>query len=127
MNIKGFKIIKNNLIEFSTSKGIGIGTWNNNEVAGGREYSVEFDINQKLEIGKNAKVISDKIYSIRHHDGVNEIQGMVDRVDEDGLIYFRLRLDCLIMIETEKKEFKEGDWLSLTIGLEDLIVTPFGW
>jgi hypothetical protein len=65
---------------------------------------------------------------IRHHNNVNEIQGVVDAVDDDGIIYFRLSIDCLIMIEIESEDdqIKKGDWLLLTIGSEDLQLTPIG-
>ena len=126
MNIKVVRIIKDNVVEFSSKKGNGIGTWNYAKVEEGREYSIEFDIDPILKIGDNAKRISDKIYSIRHYNNVNEIQGVVDAVDEDGLIYFRLGEDCLIMIECEGEQIKEGDWLLLTIGAENLKVTTIG-
>lgn len=126
MNIKNYKIIEGKIVEFSTSFGVGIGTWYNNEVKEGLQYGIEFDILPKLKFGNNAKIVSENTYSVKHDGKVNELRGVVDGVDEDGLIYFRLGIDCLIMVESAEETIKEGDWLSLTVNTEDLIITPYG-
>jgi hypothetical protein len=73
MNIKVVRIIKDyNVVEFSSKKGNGIGTWNYAEVEEGREYSIEFDVNPILKIGDNAIRISDKSFSIRHDNNLNK-------------------------------------------------------
>ena len=115
------------MVEFSSRKGNGIGTWNYAEVEEGREYSIEFDVNPILKIGDNVTRISDKSFSIRHDNNLNKIQGVVAGVDEDGIIYFRLSEDCLFMIECEGEQLNEGDWLNITIGPETLMVTPIGF
>ena len=125
MNIKVVRIIKDLEVEFSTKKGNGIGTWYY-EVEEGKEYGVEFDIYPNLKIGDNAKRTADKTYFIRHNNNVNEIQGVVDSVDDDGLLYFRLSEDCLIMVEQEGEKIKKGDWLLLTISPENLQVMTTG-
>jgi hypothetical protein len=125
MNIKVVRIIKDLEVEFSTKKGNGIGTWYN-EVEEGKEYGVEFDVYPMVKIGDNAQRTADKTYFIRHDNNVNEIQGVVDAVDDDGLFYFRLSEDCLIMIEQEGEQIKKGDWLLLTISPENLQVMTYG-
>lgn len=123
MKIKIVKIISANIVEFSTNVGIGIGTWNNNEIKEGAQYTVELDIEQKLEIGNNVKIVSEKGCFIRYSEHENEIQGVIDGVDEDGMIYLRLSIDCLIMIESPKEHFKEGDYLLLTVNVNNLRIT----
>jgi hypothetical protein len=68
MNIKVVRVIKDNVIEFSSKKGNGIGTWKYPEVEEGKEYSIEFDIYPILKIGDSAKRISDKSFSIGYYE-----------------------------------------------------------
>lgn len=129
MNIKGFKIIKDNIIEFSTKAGIGVGTWYRDtaEDDAKREHSIEFTIDQPLMIGTNAVIMTgNKKYFVSHDGRSTEFHGKVDGVDEDGLIYFRLGFDCLMMIENEDPQIKKGDWLSITLPVEYLRVFSIG-
>ncbi len=111
------------VVEFSTDIGTGIGTSENNDINIGDEYSVEFDIDKELRIGGNAKKVLGKDYFIRYSNDKNEIQGCVDGVDEDGMIYFRLSPSCLIMIESSEDEISTSDFLLLTVNVEDLKIT----
>jgi len=122
MKIKVVKRITATIVEFSTNVGIGIGTCDNNEFREG-EYYAELDIDQILEIGKNIKIVHEKNCFIRHSDHENEIQGIIDGVDEDGLFYLQLSIDCLIMIESANDCFKEGDSLLLTVNANSLRIT----
>jgi hypothetical protein len=127
MRIKIVKIIRDNLIEFSGGAGCGIGFWGNDSLKEGVEYDAELDIDPKIELGVNTKIVPDKLCFIRHNLDTNEIQGMVEGIDEDLLIYFRLARDCIIMIENESTEIKKGDYLLLTINANELRITPFGY
>lgn len=124
MKMKIDKIIKQPILEFSTSIGSGIGCWHNNNLPNEGEWvSVELDINEILKIGFNANLSTDKVCFIRHSEDENEIQGIVDGIDEDGLIYLRLTPDCLIMVESSEDQIKEGDYILLRINAKNFVIT----
>lgn len=123
MKIQVLKIIRENVVEFSTAIGTGVGTFNTNKVNIGDEYSVEFDIDKELKIGSNARKTLDKNYFIRKFNNKNEIQGSVDGVDEDGMIYLRLSDSCIIMIESAEDKINSDSFLLLTVDVEDLKIT----
>jgi len=125
MKIKITNIRNEHYVEFSSAVGSGIGVCKNTHVMmkGVYDYDSEFDINIPINLKRNALLVSDRRCFIRLLEDKNEIQGLVDQIDEDGMIYLRLAIDCLIMVESENDEIKKGDYLLLTVNIDDFKIT----
>ena len=124
MKIQIVKIIKLNIVEFSTKYGSGIGLCENVEgLEETKVYSAEIDIHSRINLNHNAAIVSDRRYFIKHHQDENEIQGLVEQIDEDGLIYLRVGDDCIIMIENDSNQISKGEYLLIKVKLTDLEIT----
>jgi hypothetical protein len=62
---------------------------------------------------------------IRHSGLRNELRGLVEHVDEDGLIIRRLSVDCLFMLDivSRRRPIKPDDFVVLTVEAFDLWLT----
>ena len=49
-----------------------------------------------------------------------EVNGFVESLDSDGMAYFRLADDCLVMIESEVGSISVGEWLVLRFDVKDV-------
>lgn len=81
------------------------------ELASGDEASVEFDVQGVLTMNNTAFATSSQTYSVLNVDGGIHMCGIVDGVDADGMVYFRLGPDSLTMIESLPGTFVENQWL----------------
>ena len=126
MRIKILRILNDRVVEFSSNAGNGIGTWRGTDLKQGGVYGIEIDIDTQINLGVNATMVSDTSWYIRHTESRNELQGVIDGVDEDGLAYLRLAIDCIVMVESSNKDLSTGDTLLLTIEPNELILTPVG-
>ncbi len=64
---------------------------------------------------------------VRHAEPEYQVlAGVVDGVDEDGMIYLRLATDCLTMVEALPGEAVVGQELSIHVPDSVLEIWPFG-
>lgn len=126
MKIRIEKISNDKIVEFSCDIGMGFGVCNDNQIRTGEEYYVEFDIYEIPEMGNNVKIVSDEHTYIKGFDTINDIQGLVEFVDEDGLFYFRLNFDCLIMVSSPNVRFNEGDQILFRVDINKFKIFPIG-
>jgi hypothetical protein len=130
MKIKIQKVVEDDtdiLINFDSKIGTGIGYWKNrNKPIVGNEYDAEFNFEKVIEKGKNAFDSPKKTYAIEIKDEFIFLVGTIENIDDDGLAYFRLAVDCIIMIETEQGSFKLGDWITLKSEIKDFEIYAQG-
>lgn len=84
----------------------------------GRTYSAELSVQDALVLGKNAWLAEERAYLIERRGTDLALVGLVDGVDEDGLVYLRLGSDALVMIEAAPQEIVSGSWLRVIISAE---------
>lgn len=118
MKIRVKEIVENldkgEMVIFESPIGSAIANWKNrNQPIKNFEYDVELDINDKIILGKTAKVSDEQIYSISMDEETVILNGIVDDIDSDGMVYFRISLDCIIMIESVDSQLHKGMWLLL--------------
>lgn len=121
MKIDRINIRSEHYVEFSTGFGSGIGSCKNIQKVGKEEYYIaELDMDIPIKLNQNAVLVSEQRCFIRFVKNKNEIQGVVESIDEERFGYLRLATDCLLMIEIASDEIKNGDYLLLTVGIDDL-------
>lgn len=126
IKIKQFSKMKDHYqVHFETDIGEAAAIWlsQSNTPDIGNVYDAEFDVDDSIEIGKTAIHSDNKFYSMAIKNNIIELNGLVDSIDDDGMIYFRLGEDCLIMIESEIGNLKVGEWLLLKFNMEDFEIS----
>lgn len=115
-------------VRFRTNIGDGEATWSSRRVlpVEGANYTVELDVDGVIELGRTATVTDAGRYSLSRQGDQIFMAGLVEDVDSDGIVYFRLALDCLFMVQSCPGHATRGDWLKLTIPWNSLRVTPLG-
>lgn len=87
----------------------------NRYLAPGASAGLEFDVDEALELGRNAFVTEGETYSVENVGSSIHMRGLVDGVDDDGLIYFRLGVASLTMIEAPPGAFSPGQWIRIEL------------
>jgi hypothetical protein len=115
------------VVNFSSNVGDGIATWiSETKPVKNYQYDVEIDIEQPVDQLWNTGNENEGQYSIALEDNSTLMNGMIESVEEDGMAYFRLSQDCLIMIESGDSNVKSGDWVNLNIRHEDIEISAQG-
>lgn len=115
------------VVNFSSDLGCGIVKWGGGDKPNiGYEYDVEIDIGKTIdEIYFSNNENKDK-YLISSNENFTFINGKIESIDEDGMVYLRLAQDCLIMIESVNSKINQGDWIGLNIMYEDIEIFAQG-
>ena len=115
------------MVRFSCCAGSAVGRWIGSALpSAGHSYDVELDFEGILDRGENTVASSETRFLISEREDEVVLNGSVDSVDADGLVYFRLGVDCLVMVDARAGEFSEGEWLEVSCRPEHLHLTPFG-
>ncbi len=112
------------VVFFNCLAGKGAGLWIASEPPVlNREYSVEIDIEKTItELDHDlSDLLENKIYLV---DDSVRFSGIIEDIENDGMCYFRLASDCLIMIELGQEEFKIGQILKITLNYDDIKISP---
>jgi hypothetical protein len=80
----------------------------------GKSYDAEIDIEYPLLLGENVWTTDERSYRLATAEATNTLVGEVDSLDDDGLVYFRLGVDALLMIEIVPVP-QRGDWLRIEV------------
>lgn len=91
---------------------------NNRYLAPGVSADLEFDVDEVLELGRNAFVTEDKTYAVENVGSSIHMRGVVERVYDHGLIDLRLdvHLDVdFTMIEAPPGAFSPGQWIRVEL------------
>ena len=114
-------------VRFSSAIGEAWGCWKGNTVPSvGDDVDVEFDFESALTEGVNAVLVQDAGFGIREEGTAIAISGVIDGVDQDGMLYFRLAPDALVLVEQEPQWLKEGSWVLVRLDRSELSISPFG-
>ena len=124
--VKAINKIEDNFeVCFETDIGEGIAIWkslSDNPIIGNM-YDAEFDVDDSIKIGKTAIHSDNHSYKLSYENSIIQLNGLVDSIDDDGMTYFRLGKDCLIMIESEIGKINTDEWLLLKFNVSDFEVT----
>lgn len=115
------------VVNFNSDTGDGIATWVG--VKGpvkNYEYDIEIDIEKSIDQLKSSSNENEGRYSMSIEGNSTIMNGQIESVEDDGMAYFRLSRDCLIMIESGDSKVKSGDWISLFIKCEDIKISAQG-
>ena len=109
------------IVNFESQIGVGIGLWKSS-IAPVKNaiYSIEFNINDFLILGENAFEELRGNYSISISNNNMILEGIIEDIDEDGMAYYRLGTDCIIMLESDKENLYNGMWLKIIIDILDV-------
>jgi hypothetical protein len=115
-------------VRFSSAIGVSIACWKSDrDPVLNATPQIEFDIDAPLQKGQNAVSADKAVYAVDHHGNHAVVLcGMVDAVDDDGMVYFRLAEDCIVMIEARPGQVVVGEWLRLHYDLEHVGIIPVG-
>jgi hypothetical protein len=112
-------------ISFVSSAGEGVATWRGEvQPLAGRQYGVELDLDFVLDKTMCQKP-DDRTPSVQVRPEGTLLRVLVERVDEDDVIYLRLADDCLFLAESTGG-FAEGDVVQLLLSPEQLVTTLIG-
>jgi hypothetical protein len=115
---------ENIVVRFNSKIGDGIATWiSNTKPIKNQQYDVEIDIEKSVDQVWNTSNKNTEQYSISLEGDSILMNGMIESVEEDGMAYFRLSQDCLIMIEPGDSNVKGGDWVNLNLQHEDIEIS----
>jgi hypothetical protein len=110
-------------ISFVSKIGEGLANWKNKQMPKlGLTYDIEFNIEQFVEKQVNAFSSTEKEPFLKLIENTLYLNGFIDSIDDDGVAYFRLASDCLIMIEVNLENIKQGEWLVVKCNPETLEV-----
>ncbi len=126
MRITVERVIEEGIVEISSHMGRAIVACYQHNLQAGKVYGVEFDVTDSIQLGVNAAKVSDKAFFIKHDNKMNYIQGESEGIDEFGILCFRLSMDCLIMMDSDDINIKEGDQLNIQIDIGKLEMTVIG-
>lgn len=113
---------ENILIRFTCEVGTGFCCWKSKgKPKIDHDYDAEFNIEEALEKGVNVFTAVENEFFIKYEHSILALNGVIDSVDDDGLVYFRLAKDCIIMIESILGDnIRAGEWLFLKCGVKNV-------
>lgn len=115
------------LVWFQCRAGQGVGIWSKGaDPKTTFSYDVELDVDKTITDLFVEKLSELPAQSLKLSGDNLFITGLVEDVDEDGMAYFRLAPDCLLMIESGNTVFSSGDVIVLKVSSQDLLITAQG-
>lgn len=114
-------------VTFDALKGSATGIWKGRTAPErGRTYDIEFTIESPIVLGSNAERADEYQASVIAGDGYASLTGIVEGIDDDRIGYFRLAIDCLVLLDFADVSIAPGDWLTATIPVDELEIFPIG-
>lgn len=112
---------------FTCSIGAGRGRWAGTRLPELRDYDVEFNLD-KVVAPPRDETVAEPARPTWSTDGTtNLLRGVVEQVDDDGLITVRLAADCLTMVElVSPGSHRPGEIIVIRIAAHDLSIWPIG-
>jgi hypothetical protein len=112
------------LVRFGSGTGMGWAVWSSEvEPEVGREYGVELDVDGSIADFDPVKARTCSLGI--GFSGETRLSGRLESVDADGMGYFRVGVDCLLMIETSPGWSEPGTLIAMTLRASSLRITPF--
>jgi hypothetical protein len=91
----------------------------------GCEYSIELDVDGPVSAYAPEEVTT-RAFAIDFVNEKTRLCGVLSVVQEEGMGFFRLGPDCLMLIDTDAEWNRAGLWLRLTLAPDQLEMTPIG-
>lgn len=131
MKIKILAIMNHDskLVNFQCDAGDAVGQWRSSKLRPvvGQQYEAELDTSVVL---RDDAIILTPNQSLKNHlkrfDPKTRLIATVERVDDDGMAYLRLAIDCLLMIESQGSLVRPGVMVSLSLEPTELQISPIG-
>ncbi|WP_052552465.1 hypothetical protein [Enhygromyxa salina] len=92
----------------------------------GATYDAELDVEDSIELGRNATITSDGDNGISMEAGKVVVTGVIESRDGDGMTYLRVARDCLLMIESDDDDLGVGSRVRISLSGGELQLTPMG-
>lgn len=117
-----------NVIKFRSGIGEGAAVWTDPDIEPliGNTYSVEFSILQVICLGVNSELLKVSSMSIQLQGLKCSLIGVIEQVDDDGMLFVRLATDCLFMAESANGGFQVGNTIAIHLHCSELEVFPIG-
>lgn len=113
-------------VQFECGSGVGIASWMGRTAPRvGQQMNVEIDIEDAISFPETARTSDRYEYKVSHRDGDVTFEGVVEDQDDDGMSYFRVSVDCLLMLDSAEEDLK-GQWLELNVSVNSVKMTPIG-
>jgi hypothetical protein len=116
-------------IIFRSAAGDGVGyyQYSYSEVAAGKEYDVEVDVDFDLELGDKITQSTNQSRFIKLENDITVINCLVESIDgEDDSACLRIAEDFVMIVYNNDPKIKEGDYLEMRVGKEELGITIVG-
>lgn len=94
-------------------------------LAPGDSCSAELSVDEVMTLGHNAWLAEERAYRLEGTSTSVTMVGWVDGVDDGGLVYFRLGVDALVMLEAVPQHLSPGTWLRVTVAAEKVTLYAF--
>jgi len=117
-----------NFVKFRSKIGEGAAMWTDMDIVPliGKSYSVEFSILPVIHLGGNAELSEVMRMSVQVDGLTCSLIGVIEQVDDDGMLFVRLATDCLIMAESAQGVFQVGQTIAIHIHCSELQISPIG-
>ena len=107
--------------------GVGYYQYSYSEVTAGKEYDVEVDVDFDLELGDKISHSTDQSQFIKLENDITVINCLVESIDaEDDSACLRIAADFVMIVYNNDPKIKEGDYLEMRVGKEELGITIVG-
>ena len=129
ITIKQIERIERDLIvNFLCSTGNGKGIWFSDlDPIIESNYSVEFDFDDGLKLGREVNIINTSSFSISSSNEITNIIALVDSIDTDDMLFLKLSADSVTMLElNDIGNIAISDFLEIKIPANCLKITPIG-
>jgi hypothetical protein len=103
-------------VRYECSLGVSSASWGDPSIEPvvGDDYFIEFTFLDPIRLGENASVLPRAgRAAVGVCDSLAQVDGLVEEIDEDGIVALRLAPDCLALIESHPGVLEKGTWLRL--------------
>ena len=114
------------IVKFVSAAGTAWARWmGEREPQVGCDYSVELDVEGPVADYAPEEVAA-RAFAIDFVNEKTRLCGVLECVQDEGMGFFRLGTDCLVLIDTDSVWGRAGLWLRLTLAPGELEMTPIG-
>jgi hypothetical protein len=121
------RLLENNppKVEISCSAGAARALWKGRRAPQlGFTYDVELDLDVILKAGQTYHRVDNGVPGLSEEGDDVLLTGVIESIDEDGMVFFRLNESCLIMVESDAADTDKGHWIQIRAPEGTLAVTP---
>ncbi|MBV8255089.1 MAG: hypothetical protein JO154_20980 [Chitinophaga sp.] len=113
-------------VSFISNHGEGIAYTTGQKFELGVTHGVEFDLLSELNIDENTKVVTNQKAGFYCEDDRTLIVALVESIEEDGAMWLRIAIDCIIEAYGVDDTIKTGDRLEIRMPKDKFKMTSIG-